>query len=355
MLKFTSAPAEEKPAPVRDGMKEFRGALHVHTFYPADKGSIEKLARTANALGLDFVLVSDHNSLAALQGGKEGMYGKTLVLIGDEVSTDEGHLLVCGISRPIKGTASRYVVEQIRRQEGVVFIAHPFAKDYRWKNWSFGDFDGIEIYNTQANMLDEDFLSLAVKGVALFPDEFYRSIIKISPDALARWDRLLMKRKTVGIGSTDAHESHGLPGMEIDSYQVMLKTINCHVIARELSKAQVVEALRAGRLFFSFDIFADPSGFAFYVKRGERTFHMGDTLKAQPGDTLCVSVNRKTYVKVVHNGRPIHEAETDRIEIPLRGPGFYRVEVYVNRRPWIFSNPIYVELSDETDKAALSR
>jgi len=341
-FKFMSRPGKEAPPPAQVGLNEYRGALHVHTYYPQDRKGIRKLGDIANKIGLDFVVVSDHNSLSALRDGKDGMYGNTLVIVGDEVSTDSGHLLVWGIEKPITSTDARKAAREIRAQGGVIFIAHPFAKDYRWKDWTFSDFDGIEVYNTQANALDEDFLSLVVRGVVLFPDEFYRSMIKVSPEATAKWDRLQEKRKVVGIGSTDAHESHGLPGFEVDSYNVMLKSVNCHVLAEDLTKDRILHAFRAGRLYFAFDIFANPRGFEFYLRRGAEKFHMGETVAREEGDVLVIAANRAATIRLFCDGKPLSEDVADRVEVPLRGKGVYRAEVYLNHKPWIFSNPVYV-------------
>lgn len=344
-FKFLSQPEKEAAPSAQAGFRDFRGALHVHTYYPQDRQGVKKLGAAASKLGLDFVVISDHNSLSALRDGKEGMYGRTLVLIGDEVSTDSGHLLVWGIRKPIVSTDARKAAREIRAQGGLIFIAHPFAKDYRWKDWTFTDYDGIEVYNTQANALDEDFLSLVVRGVILFPDEFYRSMIKVSPEATEKWDALLMKRKIVGIGSTDAHESHGLPGFEVDSYNVMLKSVNCHVFAETLAKENILKAFRQGALYFSFDIFADPRGFDFYLKRGDKKFLMGDSVAREPGDKLVIAVNRQAYIRLFRDGKLIQEDVADKAEAPVLEKGVYRAEVYLNHRPWIFSNPIYVEES----------
>lgn len=344
-LKFLSKPVKEAETMTPEGLMDLRGALHVHTYYPQDAKAIKRLGALASKIGLDFVVISDHNSLSALHDGKEGMYGKTLVLIGDEVSTNSGHLLVWGIQKPIVSSDARAVAREVRAQGGIIFIAHPFAKDYGWKDWTFTDYDGIEVYNTQANALDEDFLSLIVRGVVLFPDEFYRSMIKVSPEATKKWDALLAERKVVGIGSTDAHESHGLPGFEVDSYNVMLKSVNCHVFASGLTGGQILKAFRNGLLYFSFDIFANPRGFDFYLKRGNKKFLMGETAVVEPGDSLVVTVNREAYIRLIRDGKLIAENVAEKIEVPVGDKGVYRVEVYLNHRPWIFSNPIFIEES----------
>src|SRR5438876_6666233 len=72
-----------------------RGAPHVHTAFSADAtGTVEDVVRAARACGLQFVMITDHNTQAALaqQGYREGV----LVLVGLEKSTDAGHAIVLG-------------------------------------------------------------------------------------------------------------------------------------------------------------------------------------------------------------------------------------------------------------------
>jgi hypothetical protein len=58
-----------------------------------------QVAATAEALGLGFLAITDHNNL----DGKdvEGYHGTTLVMVGVEASTQSGHLLGLGIADPV--------------------------------------------------------------------------------------------------------------------------------------------------------------------------------------------------------------------------------------------------------------
>src|SRR5690606_39746886 len=74
------------------------GVIHVHTRYSDGAGSVRAVARAAVRAGVDFVVVTDHDTLAGLRRGEDGWYdrlgrptgapgaARTLVVIGQEIS-----------------------------------------------------------------------------------------------------------------------------------------------------------------------------------------------------------------------------------------------------------------------------
>ena len=84
---------ENKPkGPVK--YKEYSGAIHVHTTYSDGDGTFDDVADTAARCGLDFIMMSDHDTIQSRTDGKEGWRDGTLVLVEQEVSPREGHCLV---------------------------------------------------------------------------------------------------------------------------------------------------------------------------------------------------------------------------------------------------------------------
>ena len=78
------------------------GVIHVHTRYSDGAGSVRAVARAAVRAGVDFVVVTDHDTLAGLRRGEDGWYdrlgrptgapgaARTLVVIGQEISPEDG-------------------------------------------------------------------------------------------------------------------------------------------------------------------------------------------------------------------------------------------------------------------------
>src|ERR1700742_72283 len=92
----TARPAR-RPLPADAGLTWLAGDLHAHTFHSDGVMSVAELAAHAVELGLDFVAVTDHNTVShhAFLGPAAARYGVTL-LPGQEVTTELGHAGVLG-------------------------------------------------------------------------------------------------------------------------------------------------------------------------------------------------------------------------------------------------------------------
>ena len=92
----TSRPAR-RSLPAAAGLTWLAGDLHAHTFHSDGVMSVAELAAHAVERGLDFVAVTDHNTVShhGLLGPASARYGVTL-LPGQEVTTELGHAGVLG-------------------------------------------------------------------------------------------------------------------------------------------------------------------------------------------------------------------------------------------------------------------
>ena len=107
---------------VADRFVRVSGVAHIHTTLSDGGSPIADIESAAAAAGLDFVIVTDHNSLAGkpLEG-----YGETgvLTIVGTEISNHEGHLLACfDLDRALReiervGRGQKYVVVEAYRNE----------------------------------------------------------------------------------------------------------------------------------------------------------------------------------------------------------------------------------------------
>ncbi len=195
-----------------DGYQDYVGVLHVHTTYSHDAhGRFEEVVRVANAQRLDYVILTEHNTLKPLRDGKQGWHGATLILVGEEISTPSGHYVALNVTEEVNRNkrTTQQIIDQVNRQGGFGFIAHPYFKKARWKDWTVTGFTGLEIYNVAHDTLDENRLRLALWTLTAPVEPFYLSIIDRPYDPLAKWDELIRQRgRIVGVGATDAHEFH---------------------------------------------------------------------------------------------------------------------------------------------------
>lgn len=106
--------------------------LHTHSF-PASNcatDAVDRMIQEAKQIGLDGVCLTDHNfrwnndALEDLRQ-KHGF----LILGGNEVSTDQGHMVAFGLDRPLNGSGI-VKLEDLRRAvldaDGFLIAAHPF-------------------------------------------------------------------------------------------------------------------------------------------------------------------------------------------------------------------------------------
>jgi len=107
LASWLPAPASPPPVPASRpatrslpagaGLTWLAGDLHAHTFHSDGVMSVDELAAHAVERGLDFVAVTDHNTVShhGFLGPASARYGVTL-LPGQEVTTELGHAGVLG-------------------------------------------------------------------------------------------------------------------------------------------------------------------------------------------------------------------------------------------------------------------
>ena len=331
-----------------DGYEDYVGVLHIHTTYSHDAdGTFEDVIRVANAERLDYVIVTEHNTLQPLRDGKQGWHGATLALIGMEISARAGHYLALNVTQEIDRSklTTQQVIDEVNRQGGFGFIAHPYFKKRRWTDWTVTGFTGTEIYNAAHDTLDENHLRLALWTLTVPSEPFYWSIIDRPYDPLRTWDALIAQRgRVVGIGASDAHEVHVL-GLKFAPYEVMFQLVRTHVLipSKTLTPEAIYDALRRGHAYPAIELTAEAKGFSFLARDAERVVGvMGDEVALTPELRLLVSVPTSAELTLFKDGQAVASTVNTSWEIPVTVPAVYRLEASRHGKPWIFSNPIYV-------------
>jgi len=344
-----------------DGYADVAGALHIHTTYSHDAhGTFEDVVRAANAQQLDYVILTEHNTLQPLREGKQGWHGAVLVLIGTELSTRGGHYLALNVTEEIDRhqLTTQQIIDEVARQGGLGFIAHPYFKKGRWKDWTVRGFTGIEAYNVAHDTLDENKLRLALWTLTAPPEPFYLSIIDRPYDPLRAWDELVARHgKVVGIGATDAHEFH-LWGLKFAPYDIMFQMVRTHLLvpSTPLTPDLVYEALRQGHAYWELALVADAQrGVRFFAHDGQRVLGvMGDEIRLEPNLHLTAILPQPALLTLFKDGQAIATASEKSWDVAVSDPGAYRLEASLNGKPWLFTNPIYVRPAPNDEPTAPS-
>ncbi|MBI2420058.1 MAG: PHP domain-containing protein [Ignavibacteriales bacterium] len=345
---------------------ELVGAIHMHSSYSDGTGTIEEITKAAKEIGLDYIILTDHNTLRAKNEGAEKFYGNSLLLVGYEINDKENknHYLALRVNKtyPTRMRAKEYV-RKIKEDGGFGFTAHPHEKrssmkehpPYPWTEWDCPEIHGIEIWNHMSEWMEnlteqnkyESFLH-PLKTVSAPPME-----------TLAMWDELNKQRKVVAIGGVDAHAHKvnvlGLFEVEVFPYKVLFKSIRTHILTGSNYEVRntpegvdsaskiILHALEQGNCFVANDNVHDATGFRFFADQNGICSMMGSTVTFIPEMTLqAISPVEGSVTKLLLNGKIIAVSEQKNSMFTIHEPGAYRVEVLLHKKAWIFSNHIHV-------------
>ncbi|MBM3851704.1 MAG: hypothetical protein FJ399_00950 [Verrucomicrobia bacterium] len=350
--------------------------------------------------GLDFVGLSDHchaDGRADFNSQWRGLHEGKLFLPGFEMKDG---FMPFGVAPGVvlsNRTPPAVLAQQIQRHGGVLFFAHPENP----RQWDLPELAGLEIYN-----LHTDFKRLGgglggtlrahlpdlILNLRRFPDHIYRLPFQRPTEFLQRWDDLNRVRHITGIAGNDCHQNVGLRGfftpegtiriedtsprvlrevrltgltrplarlvfgplepgrklfhVQLDPYERSARFVNTHVLARELSEAAVLDALRAGRVFVGFDLIADSSGFRWLARDVTHTTVMGGAHALTVETVLQAHAPIPCRFTLVRDGHVVARQQGRSVEWSPAGSGKYRVEADLEVCgawvPWVYANPIHL-------------
>lgn len=353
---------------------ELVGNLHMHTPYSDGHAYHAQIAGMAREVGLDFVIVTDHNVLV---NGVQGYYGNkdegyVLLLCGEEVHDrhrlqQNNHCLVYNVNKEMANHASnpQALIDAVNEANGMTFLAHPFdtaiswmrnGSSIEWESWEVDGFTGLEIWNYMSVFKETATSPLATVRSVFRPED---AVVGPRQATLDKWDELLASgKRIVGIGNSDAHGQRfgiGFVSHTVFPYDFLFHCVNTHLLLPtslsgnvEADSQAIYKALGNGNAFISYDLVGDARGFRFTAQGMQGTAIMGDAISLSGGLTLQVVVPKRSRIKLIRHGEIIaEENNVENLTFNARESGAYRVEVwhpYRNReRCWILSNPIYVE------------
>ncbi|WP_436842501.1 CehA/McbA family metallohydrolase [Streptomyces flaveolus] len=282
------------------GRDWYRGDCHLHSWHSDGRRTPAEIADLARAAGLDFLNSSDHNTHASHAHWADAAGDDLLVLLGEEVTTRNGHVLALG-TEPGTFVDWRYrardgrwahFARQIRRAGGLVVPAHPHA-DCVGCGWKFGfaQADAVEVWN--GPWTPDDELALAAWDAGLV--------------ASARGGRAWLP----AMGNSDAHRAPDVVGLP--------QTV---VLADDLTREAIQQGLRAGRSYVAesrhvsvaFSATADGGGRAGIGERLAVGHDTPVTVRLQVSGAPRCSVRFVTDQGVLFTGGPLPVSGTGAVE-----------------------------------------
>ncbi len=101
--------------------------IHTHSKYSVD-GFMEprKIVETARRRGLSGIAITDHNTINGSLKAKKYETDEFKVICGSEIITERGEVIGLYLSSEIKSHTFIDVVEEIKEQDGIIILPHPY-------------------------------------------------------------------------------------------------------------------------------------------------------------------------------------------------------------------------------------
>ncbi len=366
------------------------GALHIHSVCSDGSGELAEIAREARRAGLEWIGMTDHNTLAEAYRGFEGVHDGVAVVVGYEWTPEGGdHMLVYG-ERPALGAApldsTLPPAEAIRilgTHGALTHLAHPDERrgeaipslpPYPWRDWSVRGMGGIELWNYMSEWAERltprnRLLHVLLPGTGLqgptdrvlrWWDELNvplppapparRARRPPAPDELpparfAGGDRL-----TVGVSGTDAHafkvRALGRT-LTIFPYRQVFRTFTNYLrlpgpLPSEIAPARrmILSAIADGRLHFANRRLGDARGLDLTASDpGGRVAGPGEALPWCPEIELRAASPLPAGLTLLRNGVVVARGRSS-LAVGAGEPGAYRLEARRFGEPWAFTNPV---------------
>ena len=106
-----------------------RADLHIHTMASDGTASVSQVLARAEEIGLDIIAITDHDRIDAAEAAKQMAIANNLrvqVVVGEEISTLQGHLLGLFLRERVRPLRSlRRTIAEVHEQGGIAIPAHP--------------------------------------------------------------------------------------------------------------------------------------------------------------------------------------------------------------------------------------
>jgi hypothetical protein len=310
-------------APLEVGERWYAGDLHVHSRESGDAtATFDEIADLARQQGLDFVIITDHNTISHLDYlvDAQSRHPDVLFVPGTEFTTYDGHAGAFGV---------RTFVDHKLGQPGVTIEAAAAA------------------YEAQGALLSMNHPALDLGGQCIgcawnlsVPDTMASIEVGtggwepagrlFTPAVLELWEELLSQgHRLAAVGGSDDHRA----GTDTGPLASPIGHPTTLVYARELSEQAILEGIRAGRTVVKLQDAADPM--------------LELSLDGRSAEALATGASGDTLVWVVDGvpsaPEPISQDPQQLVlELP-EGAGRVRAEIRRELSPRTIASPLWVE------------
>ncbi len=323
-------------APLRGEARWYAGDFHVHSRESGDaRPTLDEIASYARGRGLDFVVVTDHNTVSHLDFMRDAQsrHPELLLLPGVEFTTYRGHANGIGAHAfadfrlGLEGRTINDAARELAEGGAVFSINHPMldlGDACIGCKWEHGD----SLERSRVGAVEIQTGAWSVTG-AVFGEA-----------PLRFWDAYCARGlRVAAVGGSDDHRA----GVGTDALHSPIGSPTTLVWADELSENAVVEAVRRGRTVVKLEGPDDPMVelIALDAATGELRGRIGDTVRSAVTLRLTVTGGAGRQLRLVHDGRALPPVEVTAdpfvhelaFAAPVEGEQRVRAEVLVEGKP----------------------
>jgi hypothetical protein len=290
--------------PLRNSPAWYRGDLHMHDAHSdgsclSQSGKtvpcpLYKTVETAAQRGLDFIAISDHNTISQFDAMRElqPYFDHLLLLPAREITTFQGHANVFGTTEflDFRLTSSyvpdiNHLLKQVQDLHGLFSINHPglpSGESCMGCGWTAPNTDFSRV--TAIEVINGDLREGPGSGISLWEEQLNKGF------------------RLTGIGGSDNHDAD----IPRDARSAIGRPTTV-IHARDLSERALLEGIREGHVFIDAEGTKDRL-VEFEAKTDSDAASMGDSIHAAASQkvhfTLKMVALQDAYPEVIEDGQP---------------------------------------------------
>jgi hypothetical protein len=360
---------------------DYKLGMNIHTNLSIGSEPLSVILAEAKRAEDKFIMITDLNpqikspndsylqQIGVLQGAKYGYKDSRLIYFSNSeknlgLKQGESQLLLSDLlSQPTT-----------KNKETLLVLAHPFKNGFSWSGEIPEGLDGIEIANLKSlsqQSWERSRIS-TLWSILLYPFNQQLALMRLfqePTEEINLFDQISQERHIVAFQGAEA-SARAIPLadflVKFPSYERVLSIASNHLLlTSELTgnmhedKIKILQALKQGQFYISFDALGDPIGFEAYA------FTDQNQKKYSMGSVINISENPKIYFKLpaepnsfyevvlYRNGVRADTVNTFEGVFSLREKGTYRIQVRISPTlplpdaikwlTWIYTNNFYVK------------
>ncbi len=339
-MPSTELPATRQVGPALEfpELRDYRGIVDCR-IRPLEQETVADLAKNAQ---IDFIVLGDRARPSDTDYGTPGFTSEILFIPGASFEAGGGEIVGVNLKTPIAaGKSPADLIGAIHDQGGLAIAAEP-ARFKSPDDYALAD--AIEVYNQRSVWEAQDPWSLRWRAVLTSTDRFLLRLDQISPRNFAVYDKMTAGAHVTLMAGMGAAENLPVLGAQVATFPQLFLFFTTHVLAPERNTDPIVDGMKRGHVYVSFDLLGYVGAFAFFAESAGRKIMMGDETQLTPGLTLKAELPAAAdRIVLLQDGAEAASADNaSTLEFAPKAAGAYRIVAYRGGRPWILSNPVYL-------------